>query len=66
MSPLNGYPITGEGETCDVESSAQGPGTPLPSRPERAKANDAASWKPPGPVVAPDSDQGHIDMKGAM
>jgi hypothetical protein len=61
--PLNGYPITGEGETCSMEMAAQGPGTPLPLRPARAIANDASSWKPP-PVVAEDSDEGDTDMKG--
>jgi hypothetical protein len=61
--PLNGYPITGEGETCSMEMAAQDPGTPLPSRPARAKAHDAAAWKPP-PVVASNSDAGAVNMKG--
>ncbi len=60
--PLNGYAITGDGETCGMDA-AQGPGTPLPSRPARAKANDAKSWKPP-PVVASNADAGNTDMKG--
>ena len=45
--PLNGYPITGMGETCTQEMAAPGPGTPLPSRPARAAANNAKRWKPP-------------------
>ena len=64
LMPLNGYPITGEGEVCMMDMAAQGPGTPEPLRPARAIANDASSWKPPGPVVASNSDAGDTDMKG--
>lgn len=57
---LNGMPITGEGEMRG-EDAAQGPGQSLPSRPERARANNAAAWKP-GPIVSPDAHTGRIDM----
>lgn len=59
---LNGYAITGEGETCPMEMAAQDAGTPLPSRPERARANDAAAWKPPTDP-ANNSDAGQVNMK---
>jgi hypothetical protein len=61
--PLNGYPITGKGETCTQEMAAPEAGTPLPSRPERARANNASRWKPP-PVVASNADAGDTSMKG--
>jgi hypothetical protein len=60
--PLNGCPVTGDGETCGPEC-AQDAGTPLPSRPERARANNAKAWKPP-PVVAANSDAGATSMLG--
>lgn len=61
--PLNGYPITGEGEVCTMEMAAPSAGTPLPSRPARAAANNASAWKPP-PVVADNANAGDTDMKG--
>ena len=60
---LNGRPITGDGETVTMEEAAQDAGVPLPLRPVRAAANNAAAWKPP-PVVAANSDAGNTDMKG--
>lgn len=62
--PLNGYPITGDGEVCTMEMAAQDPGTPLPLGPALAIANNNAAWKPPGPVVSPKSGMGDTDMKG--
>jgi hypothetical protein len=55
--PLNGYSVTGEGETCSMEMAAQEAGTSLPLRPARAKANDAKRWHPPE-VVSDNSDAG--------
>jgi hypothetical protein len=54
--PLNGYPITGEGETCSMEMAAPNPGTPLPLRPARAEANDAHAWMQP--TVVPSNSDG--------
>jgi hypothetical protein len=59
---LNGRPITGDGEKCDLDC-AQNASPSLPLRPERARANDAAAWKPT-PVVAANSADGDTDMKG--
>lgn len=61
---LNGTVLTGDGET-ESQDCAQGPGTPLPLRPARASANDASSWKPPGPVVSPRAADGPTDLKGS-
>ena len=63
--PLNGRPVTGEGETVGMEEAAQDAGVPLPLRPARAAANNGSAWKPPGPVVSPKSGTGDTDMKGS-
>lgn len=61
--PLNGYPVTGDGEVC-TEMAAQDAGNPLPLRPARAAANDKMAWKPPGPVVSPKAADGDTSMLG--
>ena len=52
---------TGNGEKRGIESAGT-PGTPLPSRPARAKANDAKAQFITG-VVPENSADGAIDMK---
>lgn len=61
--PLNGRPVTGDGETVTMEEAAQDAGTALPSRPERAAANNASAWKPP-PAVGANAGTGDTSMKG--
>lgn len=45
-----------------MEEAAPDAGTALPSRPERAAANNASRWVPP-PVVR-NSESGNTSMKG--
>jgi hypothetical protein len=60
---LNGRPLTGDGETMGIDC-AQEAGTALPSRPERARANDAKAWEQPA-VTAADADQAPVNPVGS-
>jgi hypothetical protein len=60
---LNGCAITGDGEKCSLDC-AQEAGQALPSRPERARANDAKAWSQAA-VVAPNSDQAPTNPVGS-
>ncbi len=58
------YGPTGEGQTVNGVDVAGQPGVPLPPRPIRAAANDAAAVR--GICNPPDNaGAGDIDMKGA-
>ena len=52
--------VTGPGEQVGPDAAPVA-GTPLPSRPERARANDAKRWHGPNPVAA-DSYDGTTDL----
>lgn len=54
---------TGEGRTVTLYEAMGDPGTPLPLRPTRAQANDAASWKC-NTYPAAKAGDGVIDMRG--
>ena len=43
------------------QEAAPGPGSPLPSRPARAVANDSSAWVSPVPIVPDDADEGVVD-----
>jgi hypothetical protein len=66
--PLNGYPVTGDGEVCTMDMAAPNAGTPLPLGPAIAKSNEskyrAAAGHLQGKVVADNADSGDTQMRG--